>query len=46
MKRLENYFKSLESVGVDMDRVYEKLLEDGLKAFQDSFKNMVDNLRE
>jgi len=43
---IDDYFNSLKEAGVDMDSVYQKLLDDGLKAFQDSFKSMVDSLED
>jgi transaldolase len=41
---IERYFESLKEAGVDMEDVYKRLLEDGIKAFEESFKNMVDTL--
>jgi transaldolase len=43
---IKEYFESLENIGIDMEEVYKKLLEDGLKAFQDSFKAMIESLGE
>jgi len=42
--KIDEYFKSLEDSGIDIQKVYKRLLEDGLKAFQDSFKSMVNSL--
>jgi transaldolase len=43
---IESYFHSLKMAEIDMERVYEKLFDDGLKAFRDSFKTMIDSLDE
>ncbi len=43
-QEIEGFFKDLEGAGIDIDKVYEKLLNDGLKAFQDSFKEMIESL--
>ena len=43
-KVIDKYFKKLSENGFDMDKVYEELLNDGLKAFEDSFQEMLDTL--
>jgi transaldolase len=43
---IDEYFESIKKAGIDIDEVYEKLLSDGLVAFQDSFKEMLDSLGE
>ena len=41
---IDNYFKSLKENGIDIDEVREKLLQEGLKAFEESFAKMLDAL--
>ena len=38
------YFHTLEKAGIDMNEVYDKLMKDGLKAFEDAFSNMLGML--
>jgi len=40
----DKYFKTLESKEIDMQEVYEKLLNDGLEAFKDSFSDLLTKL--
>lgn len=41
---INSYFAKLSESGVDMDGVYRLLLDDGLKAFEKAFQEMLDNL--
>jgi transaldolase len=45
-EEIENYFVTLEKSGIDMNEVYGKLLEDGLKAFEDSFQEILNALKD
>ncbi|MEJ2436755.1 MAG: transaldolase [Sulfurovaceae bacterium] len=45
-EEIENYFVTLEKSGIDMNEVYGKLLEDGLKAFEDSFREILNALKD
>lgn len=42
---IDNYFNNLEELGIDMDSVYDKLFNDGLKAFEVSFKDMLESIK-
>jgi len=42
---IDNYFKNLEEKGVDMDSIYSKLFNDGLKAFEISFQEMLESIK-
>ncbi len=42
---LNGYFTKLKDCGFDMDEVYEKLLKDGLTAFEEAFQEMLDTLK-
>ena len=42
---IDNYFSDLENKGIDMDSIYEKLFNDGLKAFEVSFKDMLESIK-
>ncbi|MBM3957750.1 MAG: transaldolase, partial [Gemmatimonadetes bacterium] len=39
------HMKALESVGIDMDAVADRLLQEGLKAFTDSYLSVVERVR-
>jgi transaldolase len=41
---LNGYFTNLEDNGFNMDEICKKLLDDGLSAFEDAFKNMLASL--
>ncbi len=43
-KEIEEYFKTLKSNGIDMEEVYDKLLKDGLFAFEEAFTTMLERL--
>ncbi|KIM02902.1 MAG: transaldolase [Sulfurovum sp. AS07-7] len=45
IKITKPYFQKLEANGIDMHSVYDKLLEEGLMAFEDSFTKMLDSLK-
>jgi transaldolase len=45
-EEIESYFVTLEKSGIDMNEVYGKLLEDGLKAFEDSFQEILNALKD
>ncbi len=42
---LDGYFTKLADNGFDMEEVYKELLDDGLKAFEDAFNEMLDTLK-
>jgi transaldolase len=42
---INGYFTRLSDCGFDMDSVYDKLLKDGLKAFEEAFQEMLDTLK-
>jgi len=41
---IEAHFKKIKDVGIDMDKVLDKQIEDGLIAFEDAFKEILENL--
>jgi len=41
---INGYFMNLEDNGFDMDEIYKSLLNDGLKAFEESFNDMLKSL--
>jgi transaldolase len=41
---IENYFNGLKRANINMEEVYDKLLEDGLKAFEEAFSDMLNRL--
>ncbi len=43
-KEYENYFSELKLNGIDMHKVYDELLEDGLKSFKDAFSQILKEL--
>jgi len=43
-KEYIEYFERLEKNGIDMQEVYSELLDDGLEAFKDAFKDILDEL--
>ncbi len=43
---LNGYFTSLEDNGFKMEQIYQELLDDGLRAFEDSFKSMLEKLED
>ena len=43
-KEYENYFSELKLNGIDMHKVYDELLEDGLKSFKDAFAQILKEL--
>ncbi|NPA50299.1 MAG: transaldolase [Epsilonproteobacteria bacterium] len=42
--KIDSFFRELEENGINMDEVYNKLLDDGLKAFEEAFKGILDLL--
>jgi len=45
-KEIEDYFLDLEYAGIDIQKVYNSLLQDGLDAFEKAFKEMLENLKD
>ncbi|WP_418184918.1 transaldolase [Aliarcobacter vitoriensis] len=41
----DKYFETLKKENIDMKKVYEKLLEDGLEAFKISFRDLLSKLK-
>ena len=42
---INGYFTRLADSGFDMDEIYDTLLRDGLKAFEEAFTEMLDSLK-
>jgi len=42
---INGYFTKLKDCGFKMDEVYASLLDDGLKAFEEAFQNMLESLK-
>ncbi|MBN2768603.1 MAG: transaldolase [Campylobacterales bacterium] len=45
-EEIEDYFETMNDNGIDMNEVYGKLLEDGLKAFENSFEEILNALKD
>ncbi len=43
-KKYEDYFKQLDKYGLDMQKAYDELLEDGLKSFKEAFAQILKEL--
>lgn len=44
-ENINNYFEKLEKNGIDMEEIYENLFNDDVKAFEDSFKEMLESIK-
>ena len=42
---LNGYFMNLEDNGFDMDKIYKQLLDEGLVSFEESFKDMLEQIK-
>ena len=42
--KIESFFEAVEHAGIDMQKVYETLLEDGLASFKEAFANLLTHL--
>jgi len=42
---INGYFMSLEDNGFNMDKIYKQLLDEGLVAFEESFKDMLEQIK-
>jgi len=42
--KIDDFFEKVASAGIDMDSVYEKLLNDGLEAFEKAFSQLLSHL--
>jgi transaldolase len=42
---INGYFTKLADNGFDMDEIYDRLLKDGLKAFEEAFTDMLEKLK-
>ena len=38
--------KKLKELGIDMNKITDKLLTDGVKSFSDSFESLIDSLKD
>ena len=43
---IDEYFEKLKDANIDMDKVYDKLMQDGLQAFEEAFSQMLKVLEE
>ncbi len=41
---INGYFMNLEDNGFDMDKIYKQLLDEGIVSFEESFKDMLDQI--
>lgn len=41
---IKKHFSKVKDAGIDMDEVYENQISEGLKAFKDAFKDILENL--
>ena len=44
-EEIEAHFKALEDANIDIQKVYDELTKEGLKAFKDAFSQMLDTLK-
>jgi len=44
-KLINGYFMNLEDNGFDMEKIYKQLLDEGLEAFEQSFKDMLEQIK-
>ncbi|CAA6798919.1 MAG: Transaldolase (EC [uncultured Sulfurovum sp.] len=42
---VNGYFMNLEDNGFDMDKIYKQLLDEGLVSFEESFKDMLEQIK-
>ena len=42
---VNGYFMNLEDNGFDMDKIYAQLLDEGLVAFEESFNDMLEQIK-
>ena len=45
-KEIDDYFSLLDSKGIEMEEVYERLMHEGLDAFEKAFREMLETLEE
>lgn len=45
IQECDDYFKILKKNNIDIDKISEQLLKDGLNSFKESFKNMLNKLK-
>lgn len=45
MDEIDEYFALIEKSGIDMTKVYEELIEDGLQSFKKAFIDMLDSIK-
>ncbi|MFT7880330.1 MAG: transaldolase [Sulfurimonas sp.] len=45
MADINAHFEAVEKAGINMEEVYEKLLEDGLVAFEKAFEEMLESIK-
>lgn len=45
MAHIDAYFEKVAGAGVEMDEVYETLLQDGLVAFEEAFEQMLESIK-
>ena len=43
---IDEYFKVLENQGIDMDKVYEELMKEGIEAFKVAFSDILETLKK
>ena len=41
---MQNHFKKMQSIGINFEEVLDKQIEDGLVAFEDAFKDILESL--
>jgi len=44
-KHIDAFFSYLSPANISMQKTYDKLMDEGLKAFEDSFENMLNSLK-
>lgn len=44
-KELKEYFDSIKNLNINIEKVYEELIDEGIKAFHEAFKDILDSLK-
>lgn len=45
MAHIDAHFEAVEKAGIQMEEVYERLLKDGLAAFEEAFEQMLESIK-
>jgi len=45
-EEIEEFFNKIEKLGIDMEKIYQELIDEGLNSFIDAFKQILETLKE